>query len=142
VGRDILLLDYVTERDFGALAARCDVCVSLRWPTLGETSGSVIAALAVGTPVVVNDVGWFAELPDAVAAKVPPDEWEVGHLAAVLELLSSDERLRAAMGAAGRAYARSELDLERSADLYLAALNRLAGDESAKPEAEARSAET
>ena len=125
-GRHVLLLDYVGETQFHALAARCDICVSLRAPTLGETSGSAIAALAAGTPLVVSDIGWFAELPSSVAAKVPVDAWEVDHLAALLELLASDEQLRTRMGEAGLAYARTELDLERSADSYATALRELA----------------
>jgi glycosyltransferase involved in cell wall biosynthesis len=99
--------------------------VSLRSPTLGETSGSAIHALAAGTPLVVSDVGWFRELPDSVAAKVAPDEWEIEHLAAVLELLASDKGLRRSMGQAGRSYARRELDLERTADGYASALEEL-----------------
>ena len=47
--------------------------VNLRSPTMGETSGSVIRALSLGKPVIVCDVGWFAELPDGVALKVPVD---------------------------------------------------------------------
>ena len=49
-----------------------------------------IRALTVGTPLVVSDVGWFSELPDAVAAKVPVDELEVETLVATLERLVSD----------------------------------------------------
>jgi glycosyltransferase involved in cell wall biosynthesis len=123
-GRDVLLLDHLSEQDFHGLAARCDVCISLRGPTLGETSASAISALAAGTPLVVSDVGWFSELPDAVAAKVPPDEWEIDHLSAVLELLISDESLRKQMGQAGLEYAVEELDLERAADAYADALAR------------------
>jgi glycosyltransferase involved in cell wall biosynthesis len=124
-GRDILLLDYLDEQDFHDLAARCDVCISLRGPTLGETSASAISALASGTALVVSDVGWFSELPDTVAAKVSPDEWEIDHLAAVLELLVSDEALRAQMGEAGREYALREFDVERAADAYAEALAQL-----------------
>jgi glycosyltransferase involved in cell wall biosynthesis len=125
-GSDVLLLDYVSVSDFRAVAATCDVCANLRYPTLGETSGSAIAALAAGTPLVVSDVGWFSELPGAVAAKVPVDEWEVDHLAAVLELICSDDRLRAGMEKAALEYALTELDLARSADAYAAALHAAA----------------
>jgi glycosyltransferase involved in cell wall biosynthesis len=143
VGQDVLLLDYVTDEDFLPLAARCDICVSLRSPTLGETSASAIAALAVGTPLVVSDVGWFSELPGSVAAKVPPDEWEVDHLASVLELLASDGALRAGMARSGLEYARSELDLERTADGYRAALAELVRDKAvARGAQSARSVET
>jgi glycosyltransferase involved in cell wall biosynthesis len=126
-GKDILLHDYVPAKEFRALATGCDICVTLRSPTLGETSASAIAALAAGTPLVVSDVGWFRELPDSVAAKVAPDEWEIDHLAAVLELLASDEELRLGMGRAAEAYARRELDLERAADGYASALEELVG---------------
>jgi len=122
-GKNVVLLDYVSEQQFRALVARCDICVSLRWPTLGETSGNAIAALAAGTPLVVSDVGWFQELPDSVAAKVPVDEWEVDHLAAVLELLASDDLLRRGMAEAAQRYAQSELDLDRCADAYAAVLS-------------------
>ena len=54
---------YVEEDRLWALMAACDVCVNLRAPTMGETSGSVIRQLSLGKPVVVSDVGWFAELP-------------------------------------------------------------------------------
>ena len=47
-----------------SLMAACDVLVNLRYPTMGETSGSVIRALSLGKPLVVSDVGWFSELPD------------------------------------------------------------------------------
>ena len=54
---------YVEEARLWALMAACDVCVNLRSPTMGETSGSVIRQLSLGKPVIVSDVGWFAELP-------------------------------------------------------------------------------
>ena len=133
-GRDVLLLDHLPEQDFHDLAARCDVCISLRGPTLGETSASAISALAGGTPLVVSDVGWFSELPDTVVAKVSPDEWEIDHLAAVLELLVSDETLRAQMGRAGLEYARGEFHVERAADAYVEALARLVRGRAASPE--------
>jgi glycosyltransferase involved in cell wall biosynthesis len=128
-GRDLVQLDYVDEPRLWALLAACDVCVNLRSPTMGETSGTAIRALSLGRPLVVSDVGWFSELPDAVAAKVPVDEWEVDTLAAVLDLLASDESLRARMSAAASRYARGEHDLERVAELYAAALEEAAGGE-------------
>jgi glycosyltransferase involved in cell wall biosynthesis len=118
---------YVDERRFVSLLAACDVCVNLRAPTMGETSGSAIRALSLGKPLVVSDVGWFSELPDEVAAKVAPDEREVETLAAVLEALCTRDDLRAAMGRAARAHTEQEHSLERVADLYAAALEEAAG---------------
>ena len=121
-GRDVLESGRTAERDLWALLARADVSVSLRWPTMGETSGIAVRALALGRPLVVSDVGWFSELPDEVAAKVAVDEWEVDLLAAVLELLAGDERLRERMGVAARAHAEEEHSLRLAAAAYAAAL--------------------
>ena len=80
--------------------AAADVHVNLRAPTMGETSGTAIRALCLGKPLVVSDLGWFAELPDEVALKVPVDGDEVETLTAALELLTARPDVRAAMGAA------------------------------------------
>ena len=123
----ILREAYVEEERLWALMAACDVCVNLRSPTMGETSGSVIRQLSLGKPVVVSDVGWFAELPDDVALKVPVGADETETLHAALELLARDERAREAMSAAGLELVRREHDLGRAADLYAAALEQAAG---------------
>ena len=107
--------------------AACDACISLRSPTMGETSGSAIRALSLGRPLVVSDLGWFSELPDDVALKVPVDEDEIPALATALELLASSEPTQLAMSDAARAYAQREHDLGRVAESYAAALEEAAG---------------
>jgi glycosyltransferase involved in cell wall biosynthesis len=127
VGDGVLRLDYRDEHDLWQLLADCDVCVSLRWPTMGETSGMAIRALSLGKPLIVSDAGWFSELPDSVVAKVPVDDYEVATLAAMLELLAEDDGLRERMSAVASEYARREHNLDRVADLYLAALEEVTG---------------
>jgi glycosyltransferase involved in cell wall biosynthesis len=127
LGDGVLLLDYQNEDDLWQLLADSDVCVCLRWPTMGETSGMAIRALSLGKPLVVSDAGWFSELPDSVAAKVPVDEYEVATLAAILELLADNDRLRERMGAAASEHVRREHDLNHVAELYVAALEETAG---------------
>ena len=112
----------VDEPRLWSLMAACDVCVNLRAPTMGETSGTAIRALTLGKPLVVSGVGWFAELPDDVALKAPPDEHEDEALEAALELLATRPDVRESMGAAARALALREHDVERVADRYAAAL--------------------
>ena len=120
-------IDYIDEQRLWPLMAACDACVSLRAPTMGETSGSAIRALSLGRPLVVSDLGWFAELPDDVALKIPVDEEEVASLAAALELLASSEATQLAMSDAARAYVHREHDLEHVAEAYAAALEEAAG---------------
>lgn len=125
---------YVSEERFWSLLAGCDVCVSLRWPTMGETSAGVIRMLSLAKPLVVSDVDAFRELPDDVALKIAPDEREAEMLAAGLILLGEDPERRAAMSAAARAYATQEHDLGRVAELYVAALEEAAGGAAVRDE--------
>ena len=56
--------------EFQQAIAAIDVVVTLRNPTLGETSAAALRALAQGKPLIVYDHGWYAELPESVAIKV------------------------------------------------------------------------
>jgi glycosyltransferase involved in cell wall biosynthesis len=128
LGREGIVREgYVGERRLWELMAACDVLVSLRSPTMGETSGTAIRALTLGKPLVVSRVGWFAELPPAVALQVSVGASEVDDLVAALRLLAEHPEARRAMGDAAGALARGEHDLERVADRQLAALERAAG---------------
>jgi glycosyltransferase involved in cell wall biosynthesis len=123
---------YVSEDRLWSLMAACEACISLREPTMGETSGSVIRALTLGKPLVVSDVGWFAELPLGVALKVAPDEREIEALHAALELLAGDDGLRQTMGEAARGLAQREHALEHVAERYAAALEEAAGGDAVR----------
>jgi glycosyltransferase involved in cell wall biosynthesis len=126
-GEDVIRLEYVDEPRLWALLSACEVCVNLRYPTMGETSGIVVRALSLGRPLVVSDVGWFAELPDEVAVKVPVGEGEVPAITDALEVLVRDHELRARMAAAARSLAQGEHRVERVAEAYVAALEEATG---------------
>ncbi|HET8741759.1 MAG TPA: glycosyltransferase family 4 protein [Gaiella sp.] len=126
-GDGIVREGYVDEARLWSLMAACDVHVNLRSPTMGETSGTAIRALALGKPLVVSDVGWFAELPPDVALSVPVGEREVDDLTAALRLLAERADVRETMGAAALALSRSEHDLEHVAARQAAAFEWVAG---------------
>ena len=127
VGEDVIHVDYVDEARLWAFLAACDICVNLRYPTMGETSGIVIRALSLGRPLVVSDVGWFSELPDEAALKVPVGGAEVRAIGEALEQLARDPGLRGTMSEAGRAAVRRDHDIGLVADAYAAALEEAAG---------------
>jgi glycosyltransferase involved in cell wall biosynthesis len=133
-GDHVLQLDYVDEPHLWALIAASDVCVNLRWPTMGETSGTAIRALVMGRPLVVSDIGWFSELPDDAVPKVPPGTDEVEVLTETLTRLFRDTDWREELARAGEAYIRREHDLERVAEAYTATLEEAAGRESMRAE--------
>jgi len=117
---------YVPEDELWSLMAACDAIVSLRSPTMGETSGSAIRALSLGKPLVVSDVGWFSELPADAVIKVPVDEGEEDTLLAALEALA-DPAVRAMMGERARELVEREHRVDRVAEAYAAALETFAG---------------
>jgi glycosyltransferase involved in cell wall biosynthesis len=126
-GEGVIREPYVEESRLWSLLAACDACVLLRAPTMGETSGSAIRTLSLGKPLVVSDLGWFAELPDEVALKVPVGgDAEIAGIVAALEELA-DPATVARMGAAAAAYVESEHALSHVAERYVAALEEAAG---------------
>ena len=58
-----------------------DRIVNLRYPSAGETSGTLIRAFAAGKPVAVSDYAQFAELPDDCVVKIPFGDAEFVSLA-------------------------------------------------------------
>lgn len=63
--------------DFDRYYGEVDRLVNLRYPTAGETSGTLIRAFAAGKPVAVSDYAQFAELSDDCVTKIPLGEGEV-----------------------------------------------------------------
>ena len=75
---------------------------------------------------MVSDVGWFSELPDGIAEKVPVDEAEVAVLAAAMLELAHDAERRVSMGRDAAEYARG-MSADHVAELYRRALVDVAG---------------
>jgi glycosyltransferase involved in cell wall biosynthesis len=125
--RGVIREGFADEARLWSLITACDAVVSLRAPTMGETSGTAIRALVLGKPLVVSDIGWFSELPGDVALKVPADDDEVDILTAALELLVANAAVRSDLGTAARELARTVHRLDRVADLYVAALEEVTG---------------
>jgi glycosyltransferase involved in cell wall biosynthesis len=94
----VVLVGHTELDEFLRYMVAADVAVNLRYPTSGETSGTLIRLLGLGKPVIVSNLGAFAEIPDGACAKVDLDETEEDLLVAYLQRLAADEGLRRAMG--------------------------------------------
>jgi glycosyltransferase involved in cell wall biosynthesis/SAM-dependent methyltransferase len=104
----VRLLGFTPIEDFTGYMAACDVVLNLRYPTVGETSGSLLRALGLGKPVLVSDVGAFSELPDEICLKVAvgPDEEDL--IFEYLNLLVSRPDLARALGERARRWVERE----------------------------------
>ena len=124
LGERVICLDYVESFDaFVDWAATADVVLNLRYPTLGETSGAALRVMAAGRPLVVFDHGWYGELPDEAAVKVPPLD-EEALLVALLEL-ARDPARRAALGAAAADTVAAQCAPAAVADAYVQFISAL-----------------
>ncbi|HEY8132255.1 MAG TPA: glycosyltransferase family 4 protein, partial [Thermoanaerobaculia bacterium] len=77
----IVFTGYVSDEEFANHFAEVDRLVNLRYPSAGETSGTLIRAFDAGKPVAVSDYAQFAELPDDCVTKIPLGDGEVEALA-------------------------------------------------------------
>ena len=114
----VVMTGKVPFEQLNFYAAAMDVCVSLRYPTAGETSGAVLRMMAEAKPVVVSRVGWFAEIPDDACAKIDVDDAERELLYVTLAGLLKDSDLREALGANARRYVVEECSMESAAAGY------------------------
>lgn len=70
LSRTIIKTGYIAKNDYDAILARCNIIANLRFPSMGETSISLIHAMGMGKPCLVSNNAWFAELPDDVVVKI------------------------------------------------------------------------
>jgi hypothetical protein len=82
----------VQHETFLSLLSEMDLCISLRYPTMGETSAVVMRALQAGTPVIVSDIGWYSELPEFLPKIEPNRPEEQQELTNVIMRLSDRGR--------------------------------------------------
>jgi glycosyltransferase involved in cell wall biosynthesis/SAM-dependent methyltransferase len=101
----------------------CDIVLNLRYPTVGETSGSLTRALGLGKAVIVSDVGSFSELPDDICLKVPVDpknvQAEEDFIFEYLNVLVTRPDLARAMGERAREWVERECNWGRVAQQYV-----------------------
>ena len=108
LGAQVRVLGFRPIDEFVGYLAACDIVLNLRYPTVGENSGTLMRALGLGKAVIVSDVGSFCELPSSVALKAPIDSSEEDHLFEYLNLLVSRPEARSALGARARAWVETE----------------------------------
>ena len=131
----VRVMGFADNDGFTGYMAACDVVLNLRYPTVGESSGSLLRALGLGKPVLVSDVGAFREFPDDVCLKVPVGAGEEDLIFEYLNLLASRPDVARALGERAARHVKEECNWDRVACLYAAFLKSVAeGAEWKEPE--------
>jgi glycosyltransferase involved in cell wall biosynthesis len=122
-------LGRVDDAIFKAVLAAADLCVNLRWPTGGETSGSFLRMLAAGRPVIVSAIGSFDETPDGTCLKVPVGgEAEEAAIVRGILRVAHDPDWATELGRRARAFVAEAHSLERAATGYCAVIEAVTGE--------------
>jgi glycosyltransferase involved in cell wall biosynthesis/SAM-dependent methyltransferase len=128
LGLHVRVLGFRPIEEFVGYLAACDIVLNLRYPTVGENSGTLMRALGLGKAVVVSEVGSFSELPETICLKAPVDATEEDHLFEYLNLLISRPEVRKALGARAREWVETECTWPKVAQRYADFLERISLD--------------
>ena len=115
----VRLIGFARIETFVEYMGACDIILNLRYPTVGETSGSLQRALGLGKAVIVSDVGSFSELSDEICLKVPPGAGEEDLIFEYLNVLVAKPELARAMGSRARDWVAKECNWGAVAERYV-----------------------
>src|SRR5262249_29819176 len=101
---------------------RAHLAINLRYPTMGEASGSQLRIWAHALPSLVSKVGWYASLPPETVAFVRPDQNEVADIQEHLRALVSQPAAFVEKGKRGRI----ELEVAHAPEAYADSVIKLA----------------
>ncbi|KAF0095172.1 MAG: putative glycosyl transferase [Puniceicoccaceae bacterium 5H] len=94
---------FLSEGDLRAELDAADLVLNLRWPSLGEASGTLLRVWDHARPALVTRTAFYATLPEEVVAFVDPKD-EQAELHRHFSRLLDEPAYYARMGEAGRAY--------------------------------------
>lgn len=130
---NVRLLGFIPIGEFVGYLSACDIVLNLRYPTVGESSGTLLRSLGLGKAVLVSEIGSFQEFPEDVCLKVPPGADEEDLIFAYLNLLVSRPDLARALGTRAREYVARECSWKAVAQQYVRFLGQVVGQVSGLP---------
>lgn len=113
---------YLQERDFWLHAAAVDVCINLRYPSAGETSGIGIRLMGLGKPVIVTAGPEVSGFPRNTIVPVDAGLAEEEMLLCAMETLAGHRVAAQRLGQAAREFVVRRHHRQRAAEGLLSAL--------------------
>jgi len=123
---NVRVLGFTPIDEFVGYLAACDIVLNLRYPTVGESSGTLLRSLGLGKAVMVSEVGSFQEFPDDVCLKVPVGAGEEEMIFEYLNLLVSRPEAARALGERAKNYVATECNWAVVARKYAGFLGAVA----------------
>jgi glycosyltransferase involved in cell wall biosynthesis len=120
----ILRVGYLGEPDFWRYAAATDVCLNLRHPTAGETSGIAIRLMGIGKPVIFTAGEEVSRFPEDACLRVDLGAQEEEMLAGYLVWLASERGAAIEIGRRAARHVAKHHAIEKVAEQYWEALRK------------------
>lgn len=119
----VYISGFISELEMMSLMSATDIQVSLRFPSVGESSGTLTRALGLGLLCIVLKVDAFSDyspehvVPIELSSDVPEE------LSKIFVQYSKDPENYYSIAAAGRRHAHDSLTIEASVEGYLKAVD-------------------
>ena len=121
----VCITGYLEKPTYEIGLALSDIVINLRYPSMGEASGTLCEAFKYGKPVLVSGLNQYQEFPDEVCWKVPVGDGEVACLVKMVSYLIDHPDVRRALGENARAYAEKVLSPAEIAKQYYEILEQV-----------------
>jgi len=123
---NVRVLGFTPIAEFVGYLSACDIVLNLRYPTVGESSGTLLRSLGLGKAVMVSELGSFQEFPDDVCLKVPVGAGEEDLIFEYLNLLVSRPEIARQLGSRAKDYVARECNWDTVARQYAGFLDAIA----------------
>lgn len=119
----VFVSGYLEKNEYEAALDITDIVVNLRYPSMGESSGTLCEAFKYGKAVIVGELNQYNEFPDEVCWKVPICNQELELLIKYLQYLIENPGVREVLGNNAKHYADIVLDPAKIAFQYFKAIS-------------------
>jgi glycosyltransferase involved in cell wall biosynthesis len=120
----IIRKGFIALADLEKYLAAADICLNLRYPTMGENSASLLRMMSWSKPVLVSNTGSYQELPDAAVIKISCDVDEKEMIKRFLLALAEDVDFRQSLGREAAQYVAQECSIAGCAKQYAEFIGR------------------
>jgi hypothetical protein len=114
----ILRLGHLADPEFWLAASACDVCINLRYPAAGETSGIAVRLMGIGKAVMVTEGEESSRYPEDSCFRIAHGVAETASLKEYSRLAASLPQATREIGRRASGHITSFHSLDRVADEY------------------------
>lgn len=116
--QNIIVLDHLPLTELEQLIGTADICINLRYPTMGESSGSLLRMMGYGKPTLVSNYGSYTDFPNYSVLKINPDIDEKEMIKKFVRALAADDDFARSLGREAANYVQTECGIEKCAKEY------------------------